>query len=390
MKEGSLTPAELEEFKKVRGRRNFLRSGALALIGLGLIGEPLYKSIESVLTGKPFQASVGPIACSRSDTTKPATQYEHALSVTGSYLYGGAAAGGTVEVTMKSTGQKYTGTIGQAITLAKTTSQTELCDILIKADGAHPREYTQVNVTNTNVNTKLAESAKLDVGNLLNEVMFGGKNASWTPHNINVIFNPDPDSGQRLDQGYINQIVSAINNIKAWSGGYIQSVNFDFNGNKVYAGAPPEGEVWVFRESNFSGATNGTFPSGGAKVTSSGIFINQSSADSLMAYNETFDAFIQGEQNVGEGKSEWWLFMMNRPRDTNSYVLSLEKETQVGVDNLTQVNNYAQTMIRNIPDPTNPMGGIMGQRDYNSIESTHPTKDNPLRPGTEQRIREKY
>jgi hypothetical protein len=148
--------------------------------------------------------------------------------------------------------------------------------------------------------------------------------------------------------------------------------------------------VWVFRESNFSGATNGTFPSGGAKVTSSGIFINQSSADSLMAYNETFDAFIQGEQNVGEGKSEWWLFMMNRPRDTNSYVLSLEKETQVGVDNLTQVNNYAQTMIRNIPDPTNPMGGIMGQRDYNSIESTHPTKDNPLRPGTEQRIREKY
>jgi hypothetical protein len=297
---------------------------------------------------------------------------------------------GTVEVTMKSSGQKYTGAIGEVITLPKTTTQSESCDILIKASGALPREYTAVGITNTDITTNLAETAKLNLAELLKEVMFGGKNACWTPHNINVIFNPDPDSGQRLDQGYIDYTVRAINNIKAWSGGYITSVAFDYNGNKSWDVAPPDGETWVFRNTRISGVANYTKPEGGNKVTASGILINQASASWTSAYNETFDAFIQGEQNVGEGFPEWWLFMMNRPRDTNSYVLSQEKETQVGIDTLTTTRTYAQTKTSATPDPTNPLGGIIGPQG-STVDSVSPTKDVPLRPevgrSTKGRIR---
>jgi hypothetical protein len=284
---------------------------------------------------------------------------------------------------MKSSGQKYTGAIGEVITLPKTTMQSESCDILIKASGALTREYTSVGITNNDITTNLAETAKLNLALLLQEVMFGGINASWTPHSINVIFNPD-SNGVRLPQGYIDQVVNAVNNIKTWSGGYITNVNFEYNGNKtVDSTVPPEGEFWVFKVNDFSGVANATYPSGGNKVTSNKEFINTSSAGWSSAYDETFDAFIQGEQNVGEGRPEWWLFIMQRPRDTNSYVISLEKETQVGVDTLTTTRTYAQTKTSAIPDPTNPLGGIIGSWG-STVDVVSPTKDAPLRPGSER------
>lgn len=330
--------------------------------------------------------------CKSSSSNQPTlAQYSHALSVIATYLYSGTPESGTVEVTMNGSGQKFTGTIGETITLAKTTNQSEPCDILIKADGALPREYTAVGVTNTDLTTNVAETAKLDVTGLLANVMFGGRNAFWTPHVINVIFNPDPN-GVRLPQDHVDEIVRAINNIKAWSGGYIQSVAFDNNGNKtVDATVPPDGELWVFKVSDSSGVANAPYPSEGNKVTSSKIFINQSSSLPAMTYNETFDAFIQSEQTALGGYAsiaQWFQFMMNRPRDTNSYVLSQGKETQVGIDTLTTTRTYAQTKTRAVPDPSSPLGGIIGPQG-SIIESVSPTKDVPLRPGSERGTKER-
>jgi len=346
------------------------------------MGNKRYSAILVVLAVCTCLATT---ACKSSSSNPPATQYSHAISVSATYLFSGSQASGTVDVTMKSSGLKYTGAIGEVITLPKTTTQSEPCDILINGDGALPREYTAVGITNTDLTTNVAETAKLDVTELLGYVMFGGRNAFWTPHTINVIFNPDPN-GVRLAQNYVDQVVEAVNNIKAWSGGYITGVTFDFNGNKVYAGAPPETEVWVFKQTQLSGVANGTFPSGGNKVTSSGIFINQSSSIPIDAYDKTFDAFVQGEQNGMSGfpsSPQWIQFMMNRPRDTNSYVLSQDMEAQVGVDTLTTTRTYAQTKTSAIPDPTNPLGGITGAQG-STVDSTSPTKDAPLRPGSER------
>jgi hypothetical protein len=296
--------------------------------------------------------------------TAPSTpqEYVHELGVYASYLFTGVQATGTYTVTLSS-GQSYEAGLGERVTLAKTTKQTELCTITIRGNGALPREYTGMAVTNTDLTTTLAETAKLDVGNLLKYVLFGGKNPSWTPKTIKVIFNPDPN-GVRLSKPYTDEITRAVNNIKTWSGGYITDVTFDYEGNKVQnASTPPEGEIWAFKETIFSGVSNGTYPTNGAKVTSGKIFINEGhGADPLMTYNETFDAFIYGEQNFLGGwfdsRPEWVTFIFNRPRDTNSYVFSAEKETQSGIDSQTEVQSHGQ--VSDSPKPLNFIGELMG------------------------------
>jgi hypothetical protein len=79
---------------------------------------------------------IGPAACSKKQETAPApppaTQYEHAIGVNATYFFSGSPANGTYTVKMLSNNQTYSSIIGQKISLAKTTTQSEPCDILVR------------------------------------------------------------------------------------------------------------------------------------------------------------------------------------------------------------------------------------------------------------------
>ncbi len=363
--------------KDLGRRRRYLGWLGAAVICLFILGDPIVQVTRQIFTGHSSAVRVGPAAC-KTPKEAPKQEYAHEIGLICSYLFGGGTATGTFQVVMTSDYQTFNGVLGQKLTLAKTTNKEERCDILIKADGALPREYKQVPITNTDITMNVAELAQLELNLLLADVMFGGRNACWTPRNITVRFNPDPDTGLRLEPGYIDEIKRAVNNIQAWSKGYIQNVTFVDEDNKPYATDPAEGETWVYRDGRFSGASNITLPRSGEKVTSAEISINQSSAGPLMAYNETFDAFIQGEQNIGEGRQAWWAFMLNRPRDTNSFVVTTEKESQTGLDTLTAVQNYAQMTYERVPE-ADPLAGLFRDPRYSVVERLDPSSWEPQR-----------
>jgi hypothetical protein len=345
------------------------------------------------------------VGCGSSPTTPPPPVVKEKIltTVQAKYLFSGGTASGTV--TYEGLGNTITKNLGEQAELGEITKDTTSpFTITINVNGALRRIFRQVNLGGTQtLSTDVAESTDLDVSNLLNYVLFDGKNKSWTPRTITAIFNPDPD-GIRLPQGYVDEIKRAMTNIQSWSkkygtDAYITSVTFDENGNKVYTGAaPPEGEVWVFKETKFSGATNGTWPSGGSKVTSSKIFINTSSASYLMTYDETFDAFIQGEQNIG-GFSQlpkWFGFMMNRPRDTNNYVLAQDNESQDGIDAFStfQTLSMSPAEINNLNGRTSPMDTLLGpgtssiRRSATARDpSANSAQNNSNRQTTKERIR---
>jgi hypothetical protein len=310
--------------KKEKTKRNFLKKTLSTIGSVVLAG---YIGITA--------------ACSSSTSPPPPTEKETILTTTQvRQLFNGSNATGTVTYE-DGLGQSVTKNIGEQANLGQIAKgTTKNYNITINANGDHQRITNTVKLGGTQtINTNVADSNDLNVTGLLAYVLFDGKNKSWTPRTIKAIFNPDTD-GSRLPQEYINEIKRAMTNIQEWSkmygtDAYITGLAFDENGNKIQdTTVPPEGEIWVFKESQFSGATNATYPSGGSKVTSSKIFINTSSASYLMTYDETFDAFIQGEQNIG-GFSQlpkWIGFMMNRPRDSNNYVITTGNESQTDID----------------------------------------------------------
>jgi hypothetical protein len=292
------------------------------------------------------------VGCGSSPTTPPPPVVKEKIltTVQAKYLFSGGTASGTV--TYEGLGNTITKNLGEQAELGEIAKgTTSPFTITINVNGALRRIFRQVNLGGTQtLSTDVAGSADLDASNLINYVLFDGKNRSWTPRTITAIFNPDPD-GIRLPQGYVDEIKRAMTNIQSWSkkygtDAYITSVTFDENGNKVQGIDPPEGEIWIFKETQFSGAMNGTLPRAGNKVTSGWIFINTSSASYIQTYNETFDAFIQGEQNVLGGYTQipnWIAFMMNRPRDTNNYVLATDNESQDGIDTFSTLQTLSMS-----------------------------------------------
>ncbi len=277
------------------------------------------------------------------DPPPPGTDYAHKILTQAQTLHSDSPVTGTVEVTMRSNGQKYTGPIGQQITLATTKNKTELCDILIQANGCLPREYTEVGITDNNLNTNVVEMSAIDWPFLV-YIMPDGVNRAWTPRKIDVYFNPDPLTGLRLDDIYIDPIEQALLYIQQNSKGWIQSVNFNELANKPYATQPPEGEIWVYRVSDYPGVSNITYPSSYVKVLSSVIFVNQNDIPEALPA-ETYDALFGAGQEFGFDPNQigpFFMLMLNRPRDTNNYRINTLKETQKGIDTQTTFQSFAQ------------------------------------------------
>jgi hypothetical protein len=174
-------------------------------------------------------------------------------------------------------------------------------------------------------------------------VMPDGINRSFAARKFDVYFNPDPLTGLRLDNIYIDPIEQALLYIQSNSKGWIQSVSFNELGNKIHdSSAPPEGEIWVFRDSEYPGISNITYPASNVKVLSSKIFVNQDVSPAFLP-SETYDALFAGEQQMGNAPSQigpFFMLMLNRPRDTNDYVINSQKETQKGIDSQTTFQSY--------------------------------------------------
>lgn len=329
----------------------------------------------TILAGALALFSVGACSKIKDDDGNHEQYYTHEATVSAKVLQDGSASTGTVTLYGVSTGKTYTGTLGSALTLDKTTSKTEKYNITITENGKLERRFLSVPITSTTIDTDVADTTKLDVSGLLSYVLFDGKNRSWEPRTIKVIFNPDTD-GNSLPSDIVSSIEQAISDVQSWSKrygteAYITGVSFDENGTKDYNSIPPEGEIWVFKELITSGASNVTYPSGGSKVSSSKIAINTGSSTSGQAYQETLDALIDGEQNVLGGYSnigEWFRFMFWRPRGDNSvnYSVNSGYESQTGIDSFAEVTARAMRAedveSYSVNGVTDPMSGTVKSR----------------------------
>ncbi|MBN2459775.1 hypothetical protein JXB28_05815 [Candidatus Woesearchaeota archaeon] len=366
-------------------KKNFLQKGAKWLGTAALAG-------YIALVGAACSTPNGP------DPPPPPTKYKHSIKVeVGKTLhYGVPVTGGGFRVIMENTGVTYpplsqdpatlelletVQTEGTTLNLAETTNQTEPCTIILYPkvyfdNDCLPREYRNIGVTN---NTLTAENvillADVDWTYLHTEVftkkdsMGRSFNNGREPRFLNASSNPDPLTGLRLDpiffEGYWENgkeygIKVALLDYQEWGKRYVGTafeeayitnvINFVDANNIHNSTPPPDGDFWAFRESQLSGVTNVTYPISGVKVLSSKEFVNQSSANPVSAYAETFDALFNGNQNIGNPDrfrtcvpvSAW------RPKggEESTYVYWIEgtiKESQKGVDNLSsKLQSFAQ------------------------------------------------
>lgn len=368
-------------------------------------------------------------ACQSSDGPEPPpppTKYKHSLKVeAGKTLhYGQPVTGGTFRVTMEGTGTVYpptssdAATLGTTLNLAETTTREEPCTIIIYPkvyfdNDCLTREYRTIPVTN---NTLRAENVikleDVDWTYLLTEVltkkdnMGRSLNTSWEPRILNASSNPDPLTGLRLEPKYIEGqlengklygIKPALLDFQEWGKRYVGTaaeeayitnvINF-VDANNSPAATPPDGDFQAFRTTEISGVSSITFPITEVKVMSSKELVNQSSAAPFDAYREALGALISGNTNIGNFDKYRTCIpvLMWRPRDTNEYWITLEKESQKGADILsTTIQNFAQEYVYLEGASSyysNIKFGAGSSIDYTPGVS-HWTKDHPLREAVE-------
>lgn len=326
-------------------------------------------TLKNVLLAGVLSAA---ISCSTSSgpNNPPPKQYSHAVNVYATYFFSGSQTSGTYEVKVKSTGDVFQNIIGTKTVLPTTTRQTEICDIVIRADGAYPREFRNIPVTDIDLRTNVAEKGdvlipwqarepnKINFYALKKYVLFYGKNCSWTSRKIKVIFSSDPITGAPLEQSIKNDVITAINMFKDWSKGYITEVTFEDKNLPQLVNPsviPPKGEVWCYKDSINPGVWNATFPTDNSVCDSSAMWYYVASTN--MVKTETWDALIAHNQDnliSFLNLPEMVAFMMNRPRgNENNYYIDFDKESQEGIDTYSSVVTlYRQTVTDYLPDAT--------------------------------------
>jgi hypothetical protein len=375
---------------------------------------------------------IGMFAACQSSTDPPPppppTKYKHSLKVeAGKTLhYGQPVTGGTFRVTMENTGTVYppitsdAATLGTTLNLAETTTQQEPCTIIMYPkvmfdNDCQTREYRTIPVTN---NTLRAENvifkADVDWTYLLNDVltkkdnMGRNLNTSWEPRILNASSNPDQSTGLRLDLIYIEGlnygpplgikgIKPALLDFQEWGKRYVGTpfeevyitsvINF-VDANNPPAAIPSDGDFQAFRTTETSGVSNISYPLTEVKVLSSKELVNQSSADPFDAYKEAIKALMANNMTA----ADYTRFktcvpvLMWRPRDSNEYWITLEKESQKGVDNLsTTIQSFAQEYVY-LEGASNYYNNVKFGAG-SSVDYTpgvpHWTKDHPLREAIE-------
>ena len=243
------------------------------------------------------------------------------------------------------TGSPVTKNLGEQAYLGEINPNTTMdVDITVTVGGYLKRVFNDVALSGTkSLDTTLLDLTDFNLNGYTSYFLdqcgnaaSGWQNMVWDQPSIKVYFNPDPQTGLRLSPEYIQATEAAINEIALYSKGFINSVSFDENGTKPGSVAPPNGEIWVFRESQYSGVTNITWPSGGDTVKSSALFYNMSSSIPERVRAEVMDSFIKNNQNIflDEYIAKWFEFSLkHRPKGSAiSYKIFLDREEQTGFD----------------------------------------------------------
>jgi hypothetical protein len=283
--------------------------------------------------------------------------YAHGLTLNASDLINGADVSGEVIAIRERDNLTVRGNIGSRMDLGETKNSLENYTIQIVANGYLLREYTGIGISENTLKTNIIPNTA-DIEGMLANVNRTGMNASWVPREINVIYNAH--DGERLTVDQKRGINDAMEYVKANSKGWITKITPNEGNNDINNTNIPEGQIWCFPYGT-TAVSNATFPQGGDRVKSGRIFIGDE-ATSGRAFDETFDVFIQGEQNLGKsydaGKlGDWFTIMFSRPRgNDNNYRLGINKETQKGIGNLTTNNATAQMTYVNNNSMFNPIG----------------------------------
>ncbi len=287
----------------------------------------------------------------------PVEKVKILTTVTATYVFNGSPATGTVTF-QPASGTVVSGTLGVQTDLgeiAKDTSKN--FTITIEAGGALKRVFKVVALRGTqSLSTTVLELAGFDLEgytsyflNDLGNAGTGWINGIWDQPNITVYFNPDPLTGLRLTQDFITATENAVNEIKGYSHGFIQSVTNAGDGDKPIGVSPPDGECWVYRWTEANGVHNISYPTNSPVVKSLKLLYNLSSSTPSQIRKEVMDAFIQGNQNVflDDYLAKWFEFSLYwRPKgNANSYRIFLDHEEQVGIDSLSTLQTLGEVPV---------------------------------------------
>jgi hypothetical protein len=248
-------------------------------------------------------------------------------------------------------GQTYTGIFDQKLALPKTTKKIELSEVILYPTGGLQRTYRTGEITE---GTQLAPNVirlPFPIQSYLSNIMPTGQNRGWAVRDINVTFNPDPQTGLRLDeifkQGFKVALYDPGNpaqtqDFKHWSWVpnwpitdqyFLRSITYSDGNHIIDPTVPPNGDFWAFRESDLSGTTCSPLSSNGIDIVAIKLFVNESSAGPGSVTNETQVAFMHGTPGIaGHPDLPYWsMLMFNRP-NTPDYTIGLTGEAQDGFD----------------------------------------------------------
>lgn len=273
---------------------------------------------------------------------------------------------------------------------------TKSFDVKLYGDGALPRYFNSVDLGGTvTIDTNvLKDPNSFMLNEFLNYFRFcNNVNQRWNVRNIKVSFNPNRTTGERLPQAYIDGVKSSVLEMKDDSNGFIQTVDFDENGNYPDdASVPADGEIRVYHVTDGPSVSNITYPSGGDQVKSGKLLFNPR-APPEATWHETKDVFFLGEQNLDAPATRdqariWYRFTFKHMAG-GSYRIYIDHEEQTGLDDFVTVTNgpsYVFTNMSNNGLLGNPFGPGEG---FDGAVPRRDTGEKPKR-GGEKVSKEEY
>lgn len=200
-------------------------------------------------------------------------------------------------------------------------------------------------------------------------------NKRWNVDKVDVLFNPNSQTGERLSQDYIDQVKNVILKMFSNSGGFIKSYSFNDGNKPEDPTVPPDGQIWVFYTSYINGVGGIDYPTSGDQVKSAKLLINQGSTTPLTVYWEGYNLFLQGVNdivvtpNAVNFVDTWYRALFKRPISTMFYGDREEQSSFSGSTNL-----LARDIVRLTQDRTPDMDIIPrfgGREEKYRMSETH-------------------
>jgi len=202
-------------------------------------------------------------------------------------------------------------------------------------------------------------------------------NKRWNVDKVDVTFNPDHLTGEKLPKDFIDPVKAVVLKMVSNSGGFIKSYSFN-DANKLRTEDPPDTEIRVFYASDIQGMATGEYPRNGDQIKSAKILINPEKTTPETLYWDVYNLFLQGVNdivvtpNATNNVDTWYKFLFKRPIDVKFYNDREELNGFSGTANYLGKTRVTLTEDFSNRLPSNPLTDVLGNKEtkYNKREFT--------------------